>query len=46
VPAVTDTGDGVVVITMPANPFVLSMKPGILLLYSKGFVMELDNPAD
>ena len=29
VPAVTDTGEGVVVITTPANPFVLKgMKPG------------------
>jgi hypothetical protein len=48
VPAVTDTGEGVVVITTPANPFVLKgMKPGETRSYSQRVsVIELDDPAD
>jgi hypothetical protein len=48
VPAVTDTSEGVVVITTPANPFVLkSMKPGETRSYSQQVsVIELDDPAD
>ena len=48
VPAVTDTSDGVVVITTPANPFVLKgMKPGETRSYSQQVsVIELDDPAD
>jgi hypothetical protein len=48
VPAVTDTGEGVVVITTPANPFVLKgMKPGETRSYSQQVsVIELDDPAD
>jgi hypothetical protein len=47
-PAVTDTGEGVVVITKPANPFVLKgMKPGETRSYSqKVAVIELDDPTD
>jgi hypothetical protein len=48
VPAVTDTGEGVVIITTPANPFVLKgMKPGEMRSYSQQVsVIELDDPAD
>jgi hypothetical protein len=48
VSAVTDTGEGVVVITTPANPFVLKgMKLGDTRSYSQQVsVIELDNPAD
>ncbi len=48
VPAVTDTSEGVVVITTPANPFVLKgMKPGETRSYSQQVsVIELDDPAD
>jgi len=48
VPAVIDTGEGVVVITTPANPFVLKgMKPGETRSYSQQVsVIELDDPAD
>jgi len=48
VPAVTDTGEGVVVITTPANPFVIKgMKPGETRSYSQQVsVIELDDPAD
>jgi len=47
-PAVTDTGEGVVVTTTPANPFVLKgMKPGETRSYSQQVsVIELDDPAD
>ena len=47
-PAVTDTREGVVVITKPANPFVLKgMKPGETRSYSqKVAVIELDDPTD
>ena len=48
VPAVTDTEEGVVVITTPANPFVLKgMKPGETRSYSQQVsVIGLDDPAD
>jgi hypothetical protein len=48
VPSVTDTGEGVVVTTTPANPFVLKgMKPGETRSYSQQVsVIELDDPAD
>ena len=48
VPAVTDTSEGVVVITTPANPFMLKgMKPGETRSYSQQVsVIELDDPAD
>jgi hypothetical protein len=48
VPAVTDTSEGVVVITTPANPFMLKgMKPGETRSYSQQVtVTELDDPAD
>jgi hypothetical protein len=47
-PAVTDTGEGVVVTTTPANPFVLKgMKPGETRSYSQQVsVIELEDPAD
>jgi hypothetical protein len=47
-PAVTDTGEGVVVTTTPANPFVLKgMKPGETRSYSQQVsVIELDDPTD
>jgi hypothetical protein len=47
-PAVTDTGEGVIVITTPANPFVLKgMKPGESRSYSQQVsVVELDDPTD
>jgi hypothetical protein len=48
VPSVTDTSEGVVVITTPANPFVLKgMKPGQSRSYSQQVaVLALDDPAD
>jgi hypothetical protein len=48
VPAVTDTSEGVVVITTPANPFLLKgMKPGETRSYSQQVsVIELDDPTD
>jgi len=48
VPSVTDTVEGVVIITTPANPFVLKgMKPGEMRSYSQQVsVIELDDPAD
>ena len=48
VPSVSDTSEGVVVITTPANPFVLKgMKPGETRSYSQQVsVIELDDPAD
>jgi hypothetical protein len=47
-PAISDTGEGVVVITTPANPFVLkSMKAGESRSYvQKVVVNELDDPSD
>jgi hypothetical protein len=47
-PAVTDTSEGVVVVTTPANPFVLKgMKPGETRSYSQQVaVIALDDPAD
>jgi hypothetical protein len=47
-PAVTDTGEGVVVVTTPANPFVLKgMAPGeSRSLTQKVSVNYLDNPSD
>jgi hypothetical protein len=47
-PAITDTSEGVVVVTTPANPFVLKgMKPGETRSYSQQVsVIELDYPAD
>lgn len=47
-PAVTDTSEGVVVVTTPANPFVLKgMKPGETRSYSQQVsVLELSDPAD
>ncbi len=47
-PAVTDTGEGVVVVTSPANPFVLKgMKPGETRSYSQSVsVIELSDPSD
>jgi hypothetical protein len=47
-PAVTDTSQGVVVVTTPANPFVLKdMKPGETRSYSQQVsVIGLDDPAD
>lgn len=47
-PAVTDLGEGVVVITTPANPFVLKgMKPGETRSYTQQVsVIELSDPAD
>ena len=48
VPSVSDTSEGVVVITTPANPFVLKgMKPGQSRSYSQQVaVIALDDPAD
>jgi hypothetical protein len=48
VPVVTDARDGVVVVTTPANPFVLNgMKPGETRSYSQQVsVYALDDPAD
>ena len=42
----TDTGEGVIVITTPANPFMLKgMKPGESRSYSQQVsVVELDDP--
>jgi hypothetical protein len=47
-PSVADAGEGVVVITTPANPFVLTgMKPGETRSYSQQVsVIELSDPAD
>jgi len=47
-PSVTDTGEGVVVITTPANPFVLKgMKPGETRSYTQQVaVIPLDDPTD
>jgi hypothetical protein len=47
-PSVTDTGEGVVVITTPANPFVLKgMQPGETRSYSQQVsVIELSDPSD
>ena len=47
-PSVIDTGEGVVVITTPANPFVLKgMKPGESRSYSQQVsVIELGDPSD
>jgi hypothetical protein len=47
-PAVTDTSEGVVVVTTPANPFVLKgMMPGETRSYSQHVsVIELNDPAD
>ena len=48
IPSVSDIGEGVVVITTPANPFVLKgMQPGETRSYSQQVsVLALDNPAD
>jgi hypothetical protein len=48
IPSVSDAGEGVVVITKPANPFVLKgMQPGEARSYSQQVsVVALDNPAD
>ena len=47
-PSVTDSGEGVVVITTPANPFVLKgMQPGETRSYSQQVsVIELSDPSD
>ena len=47
-PAVTDAGEGVVIITTPANPFLLKgMRPGESRSYAQQVaVMALDDPAD
>ncbi|HUA36198.1 MAG TPA: hypothetical protein VMA09_21500 [Candidatus Binataceae bacterium] len=47
-PAVADAGEGVVVVTTPANPFVLKgMKPGETRSYSQHVsVSHLDDPSD
>src|SRR6202012_2609486 len=47
-PAVSDAGEGVVVITTPANPFLLKgMRPGEMRSYSqKVSVLALDDPTD
>jgi hypothetical protein len=47
-PALTDTGQGVLVVTTPANPFVLKgMKPGESRSYSQQVsVIELSDPSD
>lgn len=47
-PAVTDSGEGVVVMTTPANPFVLKgMKPGESRSYTQQVsVIALDDPTD
>ena len=47
-PAVSDTGEGVMIITNPANPFVLKgMQPGETRSYSQQVaVVTMDNPAD
>ena len=47
-PAVSDAGEGVVIITTPANPFLLKgMRPGESRSYTqKVAVMALDDPAD
>src|SRR5271154_2286793 len=47
-PAVSDVGEGVVVITTPANPFVLKgMRPGETRSYTQHVaVVALDDPAD
>jgi hypothetical protein len=47
-PAVGDTGDGVVVVTTPASPFVVKgMKPGETRYYIQQVVVyALDEPAD
>ena len=48
IPAVSDMGEGVVVTTTPANPFVLKgMHPGEMRSYTQQVaVLALDNPAD
>jgi hypothetical protein len=47
-PAISDVGEGVVVITTPANPFILKgMKPGESRYYVQRVVVnELDDPSD
>lgn len=47
-PSISDMGEGVVVITTPANPFILKgMKPGESRFYEQRVVVkELDDPAD
>lgn len=47
-PAVSDAGEGVIVVTTPANPFVpKGMKPGETRSYSQQVsVNYLDDPAD
>jgi len=47
-PSVVDSGEGVVIITTPANPFVLTgMKPGETRAYSQQVSVDaLDDPAD
>jgi hypothetical protein len=47
-PTVGDTGEGVVVITTPANPFVIKgMKPGESRAYEQRVVVDaLDDPSD
>jgi hypothetical protein len=47
-PAVNDAGEGVVVVTTPANPFVLKgMKPGETRSYTQHVaVSHLDDPSD
>jgi hypothetical protein len=47
-PAVSDGGEGVVIITTPANPFVLKgMRPGESRSYAQRVaVLALDDPAD
>ena len=47
-PAVSDTGEGVVIITTPANPFLIKgMQPGESRSYTQQVaVMALDDPAD
>jgi hypothetical protein len=47
-PAVSDAGEGVVIITTPANPFLIKgMRPGESRSYTQQVaVMALDDPAD
>lgn len=47
-PAISDMGEGVVVITTPANPFILKgMKPGESRSYTQRVVVnELEDPTD
>jgi len=47
-PAVADTGEGVIVITTPANPFIVKgMKPGEARVYEQKVVVNaLDDPED